>query len=108
MTSYSLPRAGFPKPEVGKPLRPTTDSWDWQLDGACRVLPPEMFFHPDGERGRRRSNRESEAKAVCAICPVIAECRSHALAVPEIFGIWGGLGEEDRVNLLRKRLALVI
>ena len=67
-----------------------------------------MFFHPDGERGRNRSARESAAKAVCAVCPVLTQCRSHALAVPELYGIWGGLGEEERANLVRMPLALVI
>ncbi len=77
------------------------------MDGACRGLPSEMFFHPDGERGRLRYTRESEAKAVCATCPVLAECRSYSLAVPELYGIWGGLGEEERANLIRKNLTLV-
>jgi WhiB family redox-sensing transcriptional regulator len=107
-STYSLPSGGFLIPEASKSLKPTHDNWDWQLDGACRGLPSEMFFHPDGERRRHRSSRESEAKAVCAICLVIDACRSHALEVPEVYGIWGGLGEEDRANLLRKRLALVI
>ncbi len=95
-------------PEVSRYLKPNTDNWDWQLDGACRGLPPEMFFHPNGERGLRRRTRESEAKAVCATCSVLTECRSHSLAVPELYGIWGGLGEEERANLIRKPLTLVI
>jgi WhiB family redox-sensing transcriptional regulator len=95
-------------PEVSRSPKPNIDSWDWQLDGACRGLPSEMFFHPDGERGLHRRIRESDAKAVCAICSVLAECRSHSLAVPELYGIWGGLGEEERANLIRKRLTLVI
>ncbi len=107
-STYSLPSGGFPIPEVSKSLKPTIDSWDWQLNGACRGLPAEMFFYPDGERGRHRDTREAKAKAVCATCSVIVECRAHALAVPEIYGIWGGLGEEERANLIRKRLRLVI
>jgi WhiB family redox-sensing transcriptional regulator len=88
--------------------KPSVDNWDWQLDSACRELPSEMFFHPSGERGRQRRNRENIAKTVCATCQVIEACRSHALAVPEKYGIWGGLGEEEREHLTKKPLTLVV
>jgi WhiB family redox-sensing transcriptional regulator len=92
--------------EVSRLPGPNSDRWDWQLEGACRTLPPEMFFHPEGERGPRRRNREAAAKAVCATCPVIAECRAHALAIREPYGIWGGLGEDEREKLVGKRLTI--
>ena len=95
-------------PQASGSLKSTIDSWDWQLDGACRGLSPEMFFHPNRERGPSRRTRESDAKAVCATCSVLVECRSHALAIPELYGIWGGLGEEERADLIRNRLTLVI
>ena len=75
----------------------------WLNKGACRDKEPEMFFHPDGERGPRRRNRENAAKAVCASCPVIQACRDHALAVQEPYGIWGGLSEDDRATILARR-----
>jgi WhiB family redox-sensing transcriptional regulator len=92
--------------EVSRLPGPNSDRWDWQLEGACRALPPEMFFHPEGERGPRRRNRETAAKAVCATCPVIAQCRAHALAIREPYGIWGGLGEDEREKLIGKRLTI--
>ena len=55
-----------------------------------------MFFHPEGERGPARRNRDQAAKAVCRTCPVLTQCRAHALAVREPYGVWGGLSEEDR------------
>ena len=75
--------------------------------GACREENPELFFHPEGERGPSRRNRESAAKAVCARCPVVTECAVHALAVREPYGVWGGLSEDDReaVYLARRKLA---
>jgi WhiB family redox-sensing transcriptional regulator len=85
---------------------PIADHWEWQYEGACRDLPAEMFFHPDGERGPRRRNRENAAKAVCASCPVIAACRAQALALAEPYGIWGGLSEDDRALILNKEIAL--
>jgi len=51
----------------------------------------------------QRRRREAEAKAVCHRCPVITECRVHALRVHEPYGIWGGLSEEERATLLRTR-----
>lgn len=81
------------------------DLWDWQLQGACRGADPDIFFHPEGERGSARRNRERAAKAVCAGCPVVAECAAHALSVREPYGVWGGMSEDDREALLaRQRL----
>jgi WhiB family redox-sensing transcriptional regulator len=79
---------------------PNTDLWDWQLHGACRGLDSSLFFHPEGERGPSRSRREAEAKAVCAGCPVVTQCREHALAVREPYGVWGGLSESEREQML--------
>ena len=82
--------------ETSRLPRPVADEWEWQYQGSCRELPSEMFFHPDGERGPRRRNRENTAKAICAAC------RTHALAVQEPYGIWGGLSEDDRLAILGK------
>jgi WhiB family redox-sensing transcriptional regulator len=40
------------------------------------------------------------AKAICARCPVLAECRSWAIS-HEAYGIWGGLTEHQRARLRR-------
>ena len=89
--------------EISRLPIPVMEEWEWQYKGACRDLDPEMFFHPDGERGPRRRNRENAAKAICASCPVIAACRAHALAVQEPYGIWGGLSEDDRTEILERQ-----
>ena len=75
---------------------PVADNWDWQLRGACRGLDSALFFHPDGERGHTRSERIARAKQVCHGCPVLAQCRAHALTAEELYGVWGGLSEADR------------
>jgi WhiB family redox-sensing transcriptional regulator len=80
--------------------KPRSDVWEWQLLGRCRGHDTELFFHPEGERGSSRSNREAAAKAVCSGCPVRRECRAHALSVQEPYGVWGGLSEHDRETLL--------
>jgi len=81
---------------------PNADIWDWQMQGLCRGVDSAMFFHPDGERGRARAQREMRAKEMCRACPVMAQCRSHALAVGEPYGIWGGLSEAERELLLKR------
>jgi WhiB family transcriptional regulator, redox-sensing transcriptional regulator len=78
---------------------PFLESWQWQRIAACRGM-DHLFFAPPLERGRARRIREGQAKAVCAGCPVLGICREHALSVPEHYGIWGGLTEEDRFTAL--------
>jgi hypothetical protein len=39
---------------------------------------------------------------MCRQCPVVAQCRAHALAVGEPYGIWGGLSESERELLLKR------
>lgn len=84
---------------------PALELWEWQQHGACRAQDTELFFHPDGERGPSRSGRQAAAKAVCASCPVLRQCREHALTVREPYGVWGGLSEDDREQLLGGALA---
>lgn len=90
--------------ETARLPKPLLEMWQWQNSGACRELPSELFFHPDGERGPSRRNRESKALAVCATCPVIQQCRKQALAIHEPYGIWGGLTEDDRLVVLGNKV----
>jgi WhiB family redox-sensing transcriptional regulator len=76
----------------------------WQDNAACRGEDPDTFFHPEGERGPAREARERAAKAVCAACPVLAQCAAHALAVREPYGVWGGMSEDER-RALKRRVA---
>ena len=80
---------------------PNADIWDWQIRGACRGIDSTYFFHPDGERGPARARREAKAKEVCQHCPVLDQCRRHALAVQEPYGIWGGLSESERELIIK-------
>ena len=80
---------------------PNADIWEWQLHGLCRGVDSSVFFHPDGERGRARLQRERRAKEMCRTCPVMAQCRAHALDVGEPYGIWGGLSETERAEVAR-------
>ena len=75
---------------------PNADLWDWQLHAVCRGEDPEIFLHPEGERGPTRVARDNAAKAICGTCPVMKQCAAHALSVREPYGVWGGLTEEER------------
>ncbi|MFF3213706.1 WhiB family transcriptional regulator [Streptomyces sp. NPDC002886] len=79
---------------------PGSHHWQWQLRAACRALGSNRFFHPAGERGEDREERDAAAKRVCADCPVRAACLEHALRTREPYGVWGGLTEEERRTLL--------
>ncbi|MBV8933040.1 MAG: WhiB family transcriptional regulator [Kutzneria sp.] len=82
---------------------PVTENWDWQRLGSCRGADSAMFFHPDSERGGARLAREARAKRVCMSCPVLRQCREHALTVQEPYGIWGGMGENERREVISDR-----
>lgn len=84
-------------------LHPLIDTWQWQERGHCRGVDSSVFFHDDGERGRARTARINKAKALCMTCPVIQQCREHALTVGEAYGIWGGLSERELAQAIRLR-----
>jgi WhiB family redox-sensing transcriptional regulator len=87
--------------QVAMPPRP---SWAWQDAGLCRGKDIVLFFGPDGERQPEREVRERKAKAVCAACPVRADCLTYAVSRPEKYGTWGGLNEEERASERRRRM----
>jgi WhiB family redox-sensing transcriptional regulator len=66
---------------------------------ACSTTDPEMFFLP---KGLQATEEMRMAKALCAECPVKAECLTYALAANEQYGIWGGLTPSERSRLGRK------
>ena len=86
--------------DVRRLPRPITTVWDWQMRAACRGVDSSVFFHPENERGAAKDERDRLAKRVCVRCPVIQECRRHALSVREPYGVWGGLSAAERAGLL--------
>lgn len=73
----------------------------WQQRGRCRALDSEDFFPPlHAEQRLEREAREAKAKAICADCPVRAECLDWALSTREPHGVWGGRSERERKQLL--------
>jgi WhiB family redox-sensing transcriptional regulator len=81
-----------------------TNSWEygWQWRAACRGDDAGLFFAPNQPETREeREVRERNAKAICAVCPVRAECLEYAVRIREPNGIWGGLNELERRRLIR-------
>jgi len=89
--------------DVRRLPRAVADVWDWQLRGLCRGMDSAVFFHPERERGNARTLRETKAKAICRRCPVLRECREHALSVREPYGIWGAMTAHERAVELAHR-----
>ena len=79
---------------------PVADQWEWQFEGLCRTVSPELFFHPEGERGSARRRRDERAKRLCLECPVLQQCRSHALSAREPYGVGGARTSEERAASL--------
>jgi WhiB family redox-sensing transcriptional regulator len=78
--------------------KPVLESYEWQERGLCRNMSVEVFFESEGARGSGRELREEAAKRVCRQCPVIRQCREHAIAA-EDFGVWGGLTAREREEI---------
>lgn len=73
-----------------------SELWDWQLRARCRGADSTMFYPPENTRGPVRMRLEFLAKDVCWQCPVLQECREHALRTREPYGIWGGMTAKER------------
>lgn len=117
----------FPCPQCGKVLRsraslgghtahahPTYDGaipdaldippmpGDWHDRGACRGEPTDLWF---ADRGQ--THIAARAKAICATCDVVDECRRYAVDNCIPFGIWGGLSPRQRRRIRTDALRML-
>lgn len=67
---------------------------DWTLRARCRGMEDALF--PDGADQKR-------ARTICTGCPVRTECLAEALDNRIEWGVWGGMTERERRQLLRER-----
>lgn len=81
------------------PRRVSAD--DWRAYAACRTAPVDLHF-PVGDTGSSLLQIE-EARRICHRCPVMLLCQDWALTTREEYGVWGGLSENERRNVLRHR-----
>jgi WhiB family transcriptional regulator, redox-sensing transcriptional regulator len=80
-----------------------TEMFRWQDASACRNGPLDVFFGPEGEQQHEKPAREARAKAVCASCLVRAACLDDALTNGIRFGVFGGVGEDERRAMRENR-----
>ena len=68
----------------------------WRQYARCLGTDPEVFYPSSDEQA-------DEARAICAICPVREPCLEAAIVAREKQGVWGGLTEQERRRLIRRR-----
>ena len=79
---------------------------NWQVKAACRGPQAAVFFPPPQfERKEDKLRRESRAKDICLDCSVRRACLDYAIEIREPHGIWGGLNEAERRQLLAAQLS---
>ena len=74
---------------------------DWRHNAACLTEVPELFF-PIGNTGPALAQIE-RAKQVCARCEVREQCLAWALEAGQDHGVWGGMSEEERRAIKRRK-----
>lgn len=82
MSQERRPRAFIPAP--------------WVDRAACAGTDPALWFPDTGEHA-------TQARAICAGCPVRTDCRDYAIAAEEQGGIWGGMGRDERLEWKRRQ-----
>jgi len=76
----------------------------WQVRAACRGPQSTVFFPPThAERKDEKLARETRAKAICSSCVVRVDCLEYAIRIREPHGIWGGLNEVERKQVVERR-----
>jgi WhiB family transcriptional regulator, redox-sensing transcriptional regulator len=83
---------------AGKAAAAAPDRGEWRARAACGRADPDLFF-PD------RSADITAAVAICAGCPVRAECHEFAEATNQVHGVWAGVNRSDPKERRKARRA---
>ena len=70
----------------------------WYERAACASHSPDIFF-PETET----PTASRAAKAICAGCPVRAECLAFAMETVQTDGVWGGMDAGERRRMRRRQ-----
>lgn len=79
--------------DTATPARPFEHA-PWTRQAQCHGL-THIFFPRPAESTLDRDAREARAKAVCATCPVIEQCRAQRADEAQHGGVWGGMSPTD-------------
>lgn len=74
------------------------ERYDWQTRALCRGVEPEVFFPVN-------DNDAWRAKEICGMCEVREPCLAFSLTNRERYGVWGGVTEKERLEMLRRGAA---
>ena len=66
---------------------------DWTFQARCRGLHDDLFAD---------SAEQKRVRGICYSCPVRNHCLAEALDNHIEWGVWGGMTERERRQLLRK------
>jgi len=84
----------------------------WHDQALCAEVDAELFFPEAEDDAESTAVQADQAHGVCLGCPVRAECLTHALARPEMFGTWGALSARElareRSSVPRRTAAEII
>ena len=89
--------------ETGRSV-PTSGAGRCRPPVACQGMGDWPFFGPDTERAVSRARRVAQAKAICASCAALLQCRVFARRSGQTAGIGGGLSEEERGHAVPARV----
>lgn len=65
---------------------------EWMRKGMCATVHPSIMYPT-------AAGMERDALDVCATCPVIEDCYRYAFTNNEYHGVWGGMTEQDRIDV---------
>lgn len=96
----------YEEPAVEADEAPRPDPQAWRTEAACLGMDPELFAPPPLDLrkppGRQVEEQIRKAKAVCAGCPVVADCLEDADRPTLDLTIRGGMTVEERSNAKRR------
>lgn len=109
MTASTGKGRNGPRPPLWR--KPEAPIWRAPATVACRGADTSLFYKRERETPAGRDRRVRKAKGMCASCLLRGECLETAMAEEAgggaRFGIRGGLTEEERKDLQRKRSKLL-
>lgn len=82
-----------PDPTATARLSHARQRLGWQLRGACTEMDPDLFFPDDP------GAQPAAALDACGRCHVRSRCLAWALDNGEMYGVWGGTTETERLEM---------
>lgn len=70
---------------------------DWRDDALCSQVGGDWWFPEKG------GDNGTDAKTVCARCPVVVDCREFAVETWQAYGVWGGMSPKQLAAIRHER-----